>query len=146
MTSTDGTQREARCLRPGCGRKLTSAESIARGYGSGCWRKVRQAAAAADLSAWTPGQAEEARQAIGDGAVVPSTRAGVCHVVSVDGSEVHLTHRDACNCTSGLKNRPPRPCWHRCAVAMVLASAPVPEAPRPAATVTAITPPAAIAA
>ena len=43
-------------------------------------------------------------------------------VVSTDGSEVHLVHPHGCNCTSGLKTSQPRPCWHRCAVAIVLAS------------------------
>lgn len=102
--------------------KLTSPESIARGYSKACAAKVRAAAKAADLSQWTPSQVEDARQAIEDGAVVPSNREGVFHVVSTDGSEVHLTHRDGCNCTSGLQTLPPRPCWHRCAVAIVLAS------------------------
>jgi hypothetical protein len=108
------------CLR--CGRKLRSAEAVARGYGAGCWAKVRKAERTVDLSAWTESQVEDARQAIEDGAVVPSTREGVFHVVSVDGSEVHRTHRDCCNCTAGLKTYQPRPCWHRCAIAIVLAS------------------------
>jgi hypothetical protein len=121
-TATVTEQHEAHCLRPGCGRKLTDPESVARGFGPRCWTKVRAAAESADLSPWTPSQVEEARQAIEDGAVVPSNREGVFHVVSVDGSEVHLTHPHGCNCTSGLKNLPPRPCWHRCAVTIVLAS------------------------
>ena len=108
------------CL--GCGRTLRSAAAVARGYGSGCWAKIRKAQSAADLSAWTPSQVEDARQAIEDGAVVPSTREGVFHVVSLDGTEVHRTHRDGCNCTNDLKTHQPRPCWHRCSVAIVLAS------------------------
>lgn len=127
MTTTD-TSHEARCLRPGCGRKLSSPESIARGFGPVCARKVREAARTADLSAWTPAQVEEAMQAIEDGAVVPSGREGVLLVVSVDGSEVHRVHRAGCNCTSGLKTRPSRPCWHRCLAAIVL-GAPAPAAP-----------------
>jgi hypothetical protein len=128
---------ETRKCLGGCGRTLRSAEAVARGYGSRCWAKVRKAARTADLSAWTPSQVEEAEQAIEDGAVVPSTREGVFHVVSVDGSEVHRTAEHGCNCTSGLKTRQPRPCWHRCAVAIVLAtSAPAPRpvlAPAPIA-------------
>jgi hypothetical protein len=120
----------ARCLRPGCGRKLTSPESVARGMGRHCARLVREAARTADLSAWTPAQVEEALQAIEDGAVVPSGREGVLLVVSVDGSEVHRVHRDGCNCVNGLKSRPSRPCWHRCLAVMVLgATAPAPVAP-----------------
>ena len=64
----------------------------------------------------------DARQAIEDGAVVPSTREGVFHVVSSDGTEVHRTAEHGCNCTNGLQTRPPRPCWHRCAVAIMTAS------------------------
>ncbi len=120
MTPTTAPATQTRCLR--CHRPLRSAEAVARGYGAGCWSKVRKAQRTADLSAWTPSQIEDAHQAIEDGAVVPSNREGVFHVVSSDGSEVHLTHPHGCNCTAGLKNLPPRPCWHRCAVAIVLAS------------------------
>jgi hypothetical protein len=121
MSNATATPAEtARCL--GCRRPIRAAESIATGYGSGCRAKIRKAAKVADLSAWTESQIEDARQAIEDGAVVPSNREGVFHVVGGDGTEVHLVALDGCNCVSGLKNRPPRPCWHRCAVAIVLAS------------------------
>jgi hypothetical protein len=115
MTSITAPATETRCLR--CGRKIKSGL-----YGGKCAAKVRAAAKATDLSAWTPAQVEDARQAIEDGAVVPSNREGVFHVVSNDGSEVHLVHPHGCNCTSGLRTLPPRPCFHRCAVAIVLAS------------------------
>lgn len=117
-----------RCM--GCRRPIRSAESVAVGYGAGCRAKMRKAARTADLSAWTASQVAEARQALEDGAVVPSTREGVFHVVSSDGSEVHRTAAHGCNCTSGLQTRPPRPCWHRCAVVIVLAAGT--PAPRPA--------------
>ena len=120
MSSTETTNETHRCI--GCRRPIRSAESLATGYGAGCRAKARRAVRQADLSAWTDSQVEEARQAIEDGAVVPSSRKGVYHVVSVDGTEVHLVHRDGCNCTAGLKTHQPRPCWHRCAVAIVLAS------------------------
>jgi hypothetical protein len=48
--------------------------SIAAGRGGGCRAKIRKAAKAADLSAWTPGQLEDARLAIADTAVVPADR------------------------------------------------------------------------
>lgn len=130
-----------RCLD--CRRPIRSAESLATGRGVGCRAKLRKAAKAADLSAWTPSQIEDARQAIEDGAVVPSNRKGVFHVVGSDGTEVHLVARAGCNCTSGLKTCRPRPCFHRCAVAIVLAAqapadaavaAPAPVAALPAAT------------
>jgi hypothetical protein len=136
MTSTE----TRKCLG-GCGRTLRSAKAVARGYGSGCWAKVRAAAKTADLSAWTSSQIAEAEQAIEDGAVVPSNRAGVFHVVSSDGTEVHLVHRHGCNCVAGLKTLPPRPCWHRCAVAIVMAtSAPAPRPALAPAPVTALAP------
>lgn len=120
-----------RCLD--CRRPIRSAESLATGRGAGCRAKIRKAARQADLSAWTPQQVEDARQAIEDGAVIPSTRKGVFHVVSSDGTEVHLVHRAGCNCTSGLKTLPTRPCFHRCAIAIVLASqAPAAEVTAPA--------------
>lgn len=117
MTSSIAAAAESRCLR--CGRKIKSGI-----LGAKCAAKIRAALAVVDLSRWTATQVEDARQAIEDGAVVPSTREGVFHVVSSDGSEVHLTHPHGCNCTSGLRTLPPRPCFHRCAVAIVLASAP----------------------
>lgn len=123
----------ARCL--GCRHPVRSAESLATGYGAGCRAKMRKAVRTADLSQWTAAQVADARQALEDGAVVPSTREGVYHVVSTDGSEVYRTHRDGCTCANGLQTRPPRPCWHRAAVAIVLAAsatAPEPVAPRTA--------------
>lgn len=115
MDATQIPASPARCLR--CGRKIKAGL-----YGAKCAAKVREAQRTADLSAWTPAQVAEARQAIEDGAVVPSNREGVFHVVSSDGSEVHLVHPHGCNCTNGLRTLPPRPCYHRCAVVIVLAS------------------------
>ncbi|HEY1819664.1 MAG TPA: hypothetical protein VGG83_07030 [Trebonia sp.] len=129
MTSTE----TRKCLG-GCGYTLRSAKAVARGYGARCWAKIRKAQRTADLSAWTPSQIAEAEQAIEDGAVVPSTREGVYHVVSTDGTDVHLVHRDGCNCENGLKTRQPRPCYHRCAIAIVTASA-TPSASLPSAPV-----------
>ena len=124
MISSDTGPEPRTCLA--CGWTLRSAKAVARGYGSACWAKIRKAEAATDLSAWTASQLEDAHQAIEDGAVVPSTRVGVFHVVSSDGSEVYRTHRDGCTCPNGLQIHQPRPCWHRCAVAIV---APVPATP-----------------
>jgi hypothetical protein len=121
MTATTETApADHRCLS--CGRKITSAESVAARRGSGCRAKIRKAAKQADLSAWTPGQVDDARELIEDGGIVPAGRPDVFWTVSSDGSEVHLTHRDGCNCPAGLKTRQGRPCYHRCAVEIVLAS------------------------
>ena len=120
MTSTETTPEPSRCLR--CGRPVRSAQAIAAGYGSRCRAKVRSAAKTADLSAWTVPQLEDARELIADGGVVPAARPDVFWTVSSDGTEVHLTHRKGCNCPAGLKTRQPRPCYHRAAVTIVLAT------------------------
>ena len=134
MSAAENTQTlatEARCLAPNCGRKLTSPESIARGMGPRCWAKSCAAVKTADLTPWTPSQIEDAEQAIEDGAVVPSTRPGVFQIVSRDGERVRRTHANGCNCEAGLKTNQPRPCWHRCAVAIMLgAEAPAAEIAR----------------
>ena len=123
MTSTMTGTETARCL--GCRRPIRSAESLATGYGSGCRAKVRKAARTADLSAWTPGQIEDARELIEDGGVVPTARPGVFRTVSRDGSAVHLTSARFCGCARGLKGSP---CYHGLAVTQVLAaSAPAPR-------------------
>jgi hypothetical protein len=140
-THTDA-ETTARCLD--CRRQIRSAESLAAGRGAGCRAKLRKATRTADLSAWTPSQIKEAEQAVEDGAFVASNRAGVYHVVSTDGSEVHLVHRDGCNCISGLKTLPPRPCWHRCLVAIV--TAPAAPTPRPVPAPVAVAPPAPVTA
>ena len=122
-TETTRTGTEARCLR--CGRKLTAAGSVARRLGKACAAKVAAATQAADLSAWTPAQVADALQAIEDGAVVPSTRDGVFHVVSTDGTGVHLTAAGWCDCRASEKDKL---CYHRCAVVIMTAAQP-PAAP-----------------
>lgn len=120
MTTTDTSAETVhRCLRPGCGRVLRSAESIARGMGRSCARKIREAAEAADLSAWTPKQVEQARELIEDGGLVPAGREGVFLAVSTDGSEVYRCTADFCECPAGQKDHQ---CYHRCGIAIVTAS------------------------
>jgi hypothetical protein len=108
-----------RCLRPGCGRKLTSPGSIARGFGPTCAQKVRQAEEAADLSRWNPRHVEQARELIGDAAIVPSTRPGVFHAISTDGGEIYRCAAEFCDCAAGQQDKP---CYHRAAAIIVLAS------------------------
>jgi hypothetical protein len=102
MTSETSTSTEAvhRCLS--CGRRITSAESVAAGRGSGCRAKIRKAARTADLSAWTERQLEQARELIEDGALVPAEEDGVFLAVSTDGTEVH-------RCAVGVLPVPDRP-------------------------------------
>ena len=124
MASEISTETEVihRCLRPGCGRKLTSPESITRGYGPRCAAKIRAARRQAELSVWTPAQLEQARELIEDGGVVPTPRPDVFRTVSTDGAEVYVTHPKGCNCPHGLRTLRDKPCYHRAAVLMVLAA------------------------
>jgi hypothetical protein len=107
------------CLAPGCGRRLICAASRARGYGWGCWRRIRAAgraqALAAKLAAFTARQIEAAREAIEDAAVIPAAVIGWFHVVSSDGSEIYEATSETCPCAAGKE------CWHRAAVLMVTA-------------------------
>lgn len=118
MDNATGTPAgQHRCMR--CGRRLQAAASIAAGYGSGCRARIRTAARTADLAAWTQRQLEDARELIEDGGVVPTSRPDVFRTVSSDGLEIHLTHPGACNCPAGLRSVR---CYHRAAVALVLAA------------------------
>lgn len=101
---------EARCLRPGCGRKLTSEASIAAGYGPVCSAKIRAAAITAARADFTPEQQAKADELIRDGGIVPTARPGIFHAVSSKGDAVYLSHACACNCPAGLKAK--RPCYH----------------------------------
>lgn len=113
MQATEAT---AHCLK--CGRGLTSARSIARGYGGGCWAKVRRAAKAADLHDFKPRQLDQAEELIEDGAIVP-LRANVFRTVSTDGTETYLTHPQTCSCPAGLKGRA---CYHTAAARILIAA------------------------
>jgi hypothetical protein len=93
---------EARCLR--CGRKLTSAKSVAAKFGKGCAAKIRQAARETALEGLNEKQRDKALEIVADGGAVPSNREGVWHVTSGDGSQAYLTTRDGhCNCRWGLR-------------------------------------------
>jgi hypothetical protein len=112
---------EARCL--GCGRKISSKESLAVMRGSGCRAKLRKAARTADLSAWTPAQVEKARELIEDGGIVRAgERPDVFRAVSEDGEELHVTTPKGCNCDASRGLLAKRPCYHRCAAVIVLAA------------------------
>jgi len=107
------------CLAPGCGRRLICVASRARGYGWGCWRRIRAAAKAqalaAKLAAFTARQIEAAREAIEDAAVIPTAVIGWFHVVSTCGSELYQGSPETCPCPA------PAECWHR--AARILAAA-----------------------
>jgi hypothetical protein len=106
-----------RCLR--CGRKLT--RSI--GYGPVCRARIRAAEQAAPLADFTAAQLDKARQAIADGALVPTNREAVYRAVSSDGTTTYLVHPAMCGCPAGTRGLG-RPCYHRAAVAILEAARP----------------------
>ncbi len=112
-TQTAATE-HAHCTR--CGRKLTSAASIAAGYGRGCLARIRAAAKAADLSAFTAAQVAQARELIEDGAIVADAQPGWFLAVSTDGDAIYLATAGFCTCPAS------KPCYHQAAI-IILAAA-----------------------
>lgn len=110
MTST------AKCTR--CGRTLTAATSVARGYGRGCQAKIRAAAVAAPHKAT---QVAKALELVADGGIVPvrTRHTKVFAVVSTSGTGRYLTAPQACNCKAGLNGR--YVCYHRIAAQLLAA-------------------------
>lgn len=117
MEATATPRHEARCLRPGCGRKLTSEASVRCGYGPVCLRKIRAAALAEAKADFTSEQQAKADELIRDGGLVPTNREGVYRAVSSKGDETYLAHACACNCPGGLRAK--RPCYHQLAARIV---------------------------
>ena len=101
------------CLR--CGRKLHCAASRARGYGWGCWARIRVVRKLAELVSYTRQQVDRAVELIEDAAVIPTAMATVFRTVSSDGLRVYLTTRNGCTCPASKE------CFHRAAVLMVTA-------------------------
>jgi hypothetical protein len=110
---TQPTCETARCLRPGCGRKLTSQASIKAGYGPTCLREIRQATINEARADFTTEQQAKADELIRDGGMIPTNREGVFRAVSSKGTGTYLTHAAACNCPAGLRAK--RPCYHQLA-------------------------------
>lgn len=107
------------CLAAGCARKLTSPVSRSRGYGHGCWRKLRLARSVArDVlsAAYTADQLDKADELIEDAALVPAAIAGYFFAVSSDGTEFYLTSAEICSCLAS------KACCHRAAATMTLAA------------------------
>ncbi|WP_374196249.1 DUF6011 domain-containing protein [Streptomyces sp. ISL-10] len=106
-----------RCTK--CGRALRSAQSIRRGMGKECARKVRIALTEAEYSA---SQVASAEELISDGAIVQIS-AKVFRSVSSDGTAFYLTAVSGqCNCPAGLRGIR---CYHSLA-ARILAGIPAP--------------------
>lgn len=97
----------AHCLREGCGRKLTAAASVARGFGPTCHRRILAKLAA--LAGFTADQLGKARELVEDGGIAP-VRRGIYRVASSDGTKTYLTAASGhCNCPAGERGRS---CYH----------------------------------
>lgn len=109
---------DTRCLR--CGRKLRSAQAIARRMGDGCWRKVRKAEASAGQSgAFSPEQHAKAAAAIRSGEVKAEGPGLYSVPSSKDDGTRYATDGRSCCCPAGAVDHR---CWHLL-VALVLDTA-----------------------
>lgn len=102
------TSHEARCLRPGCGRKLRSAKSVAAGYGPVCLRKIRAAQLAEAREGFTPAQCDKADDLIRDGGAV-EVAPGLYEMAT--GGELGTCACDghSCSCAAGWSDKR---CYH----------------------------------
>lgn len=117
----ENTTKSARCHR--CGRTLTSAESIARGYGRTCRAKVREGAKVVDLTEYKAFQAAKADELIEQGGIVPTGRTALFLAVSSDGGSRYMVDaaERSCTCPAGDKGRR---CYHLLAADILTAAAP----------------------
>lgn len=115
------TTESARCHR--CGRRLTSAASVARGYGRTCRARVREAAKVVDLTAYKAFQLAKAEELIEQGGVVPTSRPALYLAVSSDGTARYMVDaaEGSCSCPAGDKGRR---CYHLLAADILTAAAP----------------------
>ncbi|WP_372352641.1 DUF6011 domain-containing protein [Streptomyces sp. KL116D] len=116
MNAAATTTQHATCL--GCGRKLTSAKSIAAGRGRVCAAKVRAAEQTVDTSDYKAHQIASARELIADAAIIP-LRSTVFLAVSTDGTETYRSAPTACTCPAGIKGSR---CYHQLAARLLLAA------------------------
>lgn len=122
MTKT--TIKTAHCHR--CGRTLTAADSIARGYGRTCRAKVREAAKVVDLTEYKAFQSAKAEELIEQGGIVPTGRTALYLAVSSDGTSRYMVDatEHSCSCPAGGKGRR---CYHLLAADILTAAAPRPR-------------------
>jgi len=116
------TAKPVRCLRPGCGRKLTAASSIAAGYGPVCRARIRLAALNDAIRGFAQAQVDKARELIADGGIIPTGRPGVFRAVSSKGDGSYLTHPATCSCAAARRGKA-TPCYHSLAAKLLLAAA-----------------------
>jgi hypothetical protein len=82
-------------------------------------RWVITVTATVNLADWKPAQLDKAREAITEGAILPTSRPGMYTAVSSDGAVTYLVHTAACACPAGIHGRA---CYHRAAVAILEAT------------------------
>lgn len=104
------------CLR--CGRALTSAKSVAAGYGRGCQRKIRQNTETLGAQ-FTDRQIEDAVELVEDGGAVPVD--GVTWLTVGSRGEIYTTTAHSCTCTAGQNGRA---CYHVAGVLAVIGAQP----------------------
>jgi len=93
----------------GCGRPLKSKISIARGYGSECWRKAHRRDRIAALSVgYTDRQVEDAIETIELGGAV-RLRGRIFLIVGHNGDVYRATTTGQCHCRAGLASKT---CFH----------------------------------
>lgn len=121
----ENTIKSACCHR--CGRKLTAADSIARGYGRTCRAKVRDAAKVVDLTEYKAFQLAKAEELIEQGGIVPTARPALYLAVSSDGTSRYMVDatEHSCSCPAGDKGRH---CYHQLAADILTAAAPAARA------------------
>ena len=111
------TQNTTKCLN--CGRTLTSATSVSRGYGKTCAAKIRKAKTVADLTEFKPAQIDSALELIEDAAII-QIRPRIYRSVSTDGTALYLTATTGqCNCPAGIRGTR---CYHVAAARMLAAA------------------------
>jgi hypothetical protein len=111
MNTAATTPQHSNCLR--CGRKLTSAKSVATGYGPTCTRKVKAAAKAEIVATYKPHLVAKAEELIEQGGLIPLRGGHVFQVVASNGIDTYKAARQGCTCAAGLKGK--HVCYHRIA-------------------------------
>jgi len=115
MTATPAP---TRCGR--CGRTLTAAASIARGYGRGCAAKIDAATKVVDLADYQAAQLAKAAELI-ELVAIARTAPALYLAVSSRGDATYAVDQAACTCTCPAGERGVR-CYHL-AAATILAAA-----------------------
>ncbi|HET9893694.1 MAG TPA: DUF6011 domain-containing protein [Streptosporangiaceae bacterium] len=102
----------SKCAR--CGRPLTSAASIARGYGRHCLARKRAEVIAAATEGYKPEQIDKAHALIASGGITPMRRPGFYRAESSDGTTAYIVCAQTghCGCPNGQRSRRYGGCYH----------------------------------